>query len=76
MGIIIVQAIKLLADLILGSGVLDRVVPWVKKWSEKEVSNLEKREGVIKDLEIIGLNLSVSLTNLAIELAVQLLKRV
>lgn len=76
MNIIILQAIKLLADLILGSGVLDRVVPWVKKWSEKEVSGLEKKQGVIKDLEVIGLGLSESLTNLAIELTVQYLKRV
>ena len=76
MNIIIIQAIKVFANVILGSGVLDRVVPWVKKWAEKEVTNLQKKEGVIKDLEIIGLGLSTSLTNLAIELAVQFLKRV
>lgn len=76
MNILILQSIKILANLILGSGVLDRVIPRVEKWAEKEISGLEKKEGVIKDLEIIGLKLSTSLTNLAIELSVQYLKRV
>ena len=63
-------------NLILGSGILDRVVPIVSKWSEKQISGLEKQQGVVKELEIIGLGLTTSLTNLAVELAVQYLKRV
>lgn len=76
MNIIVVQAIKFLANLILGSGILDRIIPFVEKWSEKQVSGLEKQQGVIKELQVIGLGLSTSLTNLAVELAVQYLKRV
>lgn len=76
MNIIVIQAIKFFANMILGSGVLDRVVPFVTKWSEEQVSGLEKQQGVIKDLQVIGLGLSNSLTNLAVELAVQYLKRV
>lgn len=76
MSIVVIQAIRFFANIILGSGVLDRVVPFVKKWSDKQISGLEKQQGVVKDLEVIGLGLSTSLTNLAIELAVQFLKRV
>lgn len=76
MNVIVIQAIKFFANMILGSGVLDRVVPFVKKWADKEISGLEKRQGVVKELEVIGLGLSGSLTNLAIELSVQYLKRV
>lgn len=76
MNVIVIQAIKFLANMILGSGVLDRIIPFVTKWSEKQVSGLEKQQGVVKDLQVIGLGLSTSLTNLAVELAVQYLKRV
>ena len=76
MSVIVIQAIRFFANLILGSGILDRVIPFVKKWSDKQISGLEKQQGVIKELEVIGLGLSTSLTNLAVELAVQYLKRV
>ena len=47
MNIIVIQAIRFFANLILGSGILDRVVPIVTKWSEKQISGLEKHPNPI-----------------------------
>lgn len=76
MNTIIAQSISLLANLILGSDTFVRVIAAVKRWEEKELANAEKRHGVIKELEIIGLKLTDSLANLAVELAVSYLKYV
>jgi hypothetical protein len=76
MNILVLQAIKILASLLLGSGVFDRVIAVVKDWSDKQIDGAKKREGVLNQLEVIGLGLSASLTNLAVELAVQYLKKV
>ena len=74
MNIIIAQAIELLANLILGSDTFTRVIATVQRWDAKQVSNAEKRGGVIAEFEIIGLHLAESLANLAVELAVSYLK--
>lgn len=75
MTVIILQAINMLASLILGSDVFTRVLGVVQRWADKEISSAEKREGVLNEIEIIGLELSKSLANLAIELAVTYTKR-
>ena len=74
--VVLVAAIKLVAKLVLGSGVLDRVLALVTEWADKELSGAAKRDGVLNDMEIAGLKLSKSAANLAIELAVTLLSRV
>lgn len=74
MNVVIAQAIQLLANLILGSDTFTRVIATVQRWDAKEVANSEKRGGVIGEFEIIGLNLTESLANLAVELAVSYLK--
>lgn len=68
--LLLAQAIKFLAELILGSDVFNRVLATVQRWQEKELSGAEKQAGVKKELTVIGINLAGSLTNLAIELAV------
>ena len=73
--IILKQSIQLVARIILGAGVLDRVLAVVTQWASKKLSGAEKRQGVLDQLEVIGLKLSSSAANLAIELAVQLLKK-
>jgi len=75
MTVIILQAINMLASLILGSDVFTRVLGVVQRWADKEISSAEKRAGVLNEIEIIGLELSKSLANLAIELAVTYTKR-
>jgi hypothetical protein len=75
MNVIILQAINMLASLILGSDVFTRVLGVVQRWADKEISSAEKREGVLEEIEIIGLKLSKSLANLAVELAVAYTKK-
>jgi hypothetical protein len=73
--IVIKQAIQLLARLILGSGAFERIIAVVERWADKEISGAEKRDGVLDEIQVIGLKLSKSVANLGVELAVQLLKR-
>ena len=65
----------MLASLILGSDVFTRVLGVVQRWADKEISSAEKREGVLDEIEIVGLKLSKSLANLAVELAVSYTKK-
>lgn len=79
----ILQIIRLVAQLILGSGVLDRIIARAKYWQDKifppEMStdsvNAIKRHGVMADLDNIDLGLSESKKRLGVELAVQVMKR-
>ena len=75
MNAIVIQAIKILASVILGSGTFERVLGVVKRWSDEKISGAQKRSGVLDELQVIGLNLSNSLANLAVELAVTFLKK-
>lgn len=75
MQLIIAQAIKLLASLVLGSDVFERILATVDRWAEKEISSAEKRKGVLDELEVIGLELTESLARLGVELAVTYIKK-
>ena len=66
--------LKQCIDIILGSGVFDRVLGSVKRWAEQEISGIEKKQGVLSEIEIIGLKLTESAANFAVEAAVQYLK--
>lgn len=68
--ILLAQAVKFLAELILGSDVFNRVLGVVQRWDAKEISGLEKKSGVLKEFELLGLNLTGAFANLAVELAV------
>jgi hypothetical protein len=74
--IILAQAINLLATLILGSEVFERVLGTVERWAEREISGAEKRHGVMAELEVIGLKMAESTARFGIELALQYLRRV
>lgn len=65
---------KQLADLVLGGDLFTRIQATVERWEEKEVSGLEKKAGVLAELEIIGIELSASMANWAIEMALQLVR--
>ena len=68
--ILLAQAVKFLAELILGSDVFTRVLGVVQRWEAKEIAGVEKKNGVLKEFEVLGLNLVGSMANLAVELAV------
>lgn len=66
--------LKQVVDLILGSDVFERVLAAVSRWADKEISGLEKQQGVLAELEVIGLGLTKAGANFAVEAAVQYLK--
>lgn len=74
--VILAQAINLIASLLLGSDVFNRILGTVERWAAKEIAGAEKRHGVLNELEIIGLKLTESAARFGIELAVQYLKKV
>jgi len=74
MNAIVLFLLKQVVDLILGSDVFERVLAAVERWADKEISGLEKKQGVLGELEIIGLKLTKSGANFAVEAAVQYLK--
>jgi hypothetical protein len=47
----------------------------VERWAKKEVESAKKRNGVLAELEVIGIGLCESLTRLGLELAVTVVKR-
>jgi len=74
MNSVVLFLLKQVVDLLLGSDVFERVLATVERWADKEISGLEKKQGVLAELEIIGLNLTKSGANFAVEAAVQYLK--
>jgi hypothetical protein len=66
--------IKMLARILIGSAAFERVLALVEKWAALEISNAEKRDGVLGDIQVIGLKLTESAARLALELAVTFLK--
>ena len=79
----ILQIIRLLAQIILGSGALDRIIARVRWWQKRvfppelsqESVNAVKRNGVLADIDTIDMGLSESKKRLGIELALQVVKK-
>ena len=66
--------IALLANLILGSGVFDKIKAVVIAQEAKVLSGAEKKNAAVAQLTSIGLTAATSAINLGIELAVAWLK--
>jgi len=73
--IILITAINIVAKLVLGSGVFDKILALVTEWADKKIDGAAKRQGVLDSIEVAGLKLGKSATNLAIELAVTLITK-
>lgn len=71
---IVAFLLKQVVDMILGNDVIERVAATVQRWDDKEISGLEKKQGVLSELEIIGVKLSSAEANFAVEAAIQYLK--
>jgi len=74
MNMVIAYLLKQVVDMILGAEVLERVAGAVQRWDEKKISGLEKKQGVLDELEIIGLKLTGAAANFAVEAAIQYLR--
>ena len=66
--------IKQLAGIVLGSDVFTRILASVQRWSDAQISGLEKKQNVLSEIEVIGLKLTNQLANFGVELAVQYIK--
>jgi hypothetical protein len=71
---IVKAAIQIVIKFLIGSDVFARIENQVKIWADKEISGLQKKEGVLAAIQIIGLEASKSIVNFGIELAVIKLK--
>lgn len=76
MSFLLKQAIQIVAGIILGSDVFKRILSTVERWAEKQINSDLKREGVLDELKVIGLEITESAARFGVELAVQYLKRV
>lgn len=61
--------IRQIANFLIGSDIFERVKARVFAWEDKQLSGLEKRFGVTKEIRAIGIEISEQLLNFAIELA-------
>ena len=68
--------IKTLARIVIGTDAFSRILGIVERWSEEKISSAEKRDGVLNEIEVIGLKLSESAARLGVELAVTYLKKI
>lgn len=67
--------IKLLANVLIGSDLFNRILGIVIRWEDEKIAGAQKRSGVLDEMQVIGLQLAQHLQNLAIELAVSYLKQ-
>jgi len=74
MNAIAIFLLKQVADVILGANTFSRIQGAVARWEEKEISGVDKKAGVVAELELLGIEVAASLANWAIETAVQLVK--
>jgi len=71
---IVIKLMAMLAELFIDDNTFVRIKACVERWNEQEISGAEKHTGVYKELRLLGIELSTSVMNLLIELAVQTLK--
>jgi hypothetical protein len=74
--LIIRNALKGLANALIGRSFFETILKLVRKWEQEGISGAEKREGVLSELKALGYVFATSAVNFGIELAVQYLKRV
>ena len=76
MGTLIIQnAIILLARAIIGRVNFDKILDLVTAWEEKQITGAQKRQGVLADLTVLGVQIAEGTARTGIQLAVEYLKR-
>ena len=69
MNALIIAAVKLIAKYTLGTGILEQVKAAVDEWATREISGLDKKEGVLNQLKASGLYISQRAFDDAVQLA-------
>lgn len=67
---ILIKVVTLAIRLLYGKGVFQRIEAAVIRWADKEIAGAEKREGILAELEVIGLTLAEWALRACIELAI------
>lgn len=66
---IVKTLINSLGSILFTSMTFDRAKAAILRWEEKQISGVEKKEGVLDELQVIGIKLSAFAANLLVELA-------
>lgn len=69
MNTFLVEAVKFVGRMVLGTGVLEQIKDAVDEWSAKQISGLDKKEGVISQLKADGLIMTQRAFDNGIQLA-------
>jgi len=76
MGSLIIQnAIILLARMIVGRVNFDQLLGLVTAWEQRQITGAQKRQGVLSDLTVLGVQIAEGTARTGIQLAVEYLKR-
>lgn len=73
--LIIQNAIILLARMVVGRVNFDQILMLVKAWEEKQITGAQKRQGVLSELTILGVQIAEGTARTGIQLAVEYIKR-
>lgn len=73
---LVLLLIKRLAAWIVGADVFRAAVGAVQRWEDKQIAGVQKRDGVIDELQILGYQIAGRTANFVVELALQYAARV
>lgn len=76
MNSLILILIKQLAAWIAGADVFRAALGAVERWEKKSIRGVQKRDGVVDELQILGYQIAGRTANLVVELALQYTMRV
>lgn len=76
MNALILALIRQLAAWMIGADVFRAAVGAVQKWESKSIAGVQKRDGVIDELQVLGYQIAGRTANFLVELALQYASRV
>lgn len=75
MNTLILQLIKTLAGWLVGADAFRAAVGAVQRWENKQIAGVQKRDGVIDELQILGYQIAGRTANFLVEIALQYVAR-
>jgi hypothetical protein len=67
---IVAVVVATFIKVVLGSDLFSRIEASVKRWADKEIAGAKKREGVMAEMQVIGIEAAEWTVRIAIDLAV------
>lgn len=72
---IVLALIKQLAAWLVGADAFRAAVGAVQRWENKQIAGVQKRDGVIDELQILGYRIAGRTANFLVEIALQYVAR-